>query len=525
VVSAELLRAFGAADERVFERALRDLARRGLPIAEYAAAELARSEPPQRARWCALIAQVARTSDARAARLLFDALKDADPRTRRTAASALGRMRASGSEAPLLEALAGEQDRSTARALLQSLGKLGGARSLARLEAFVAGDPETARVLSEARMKLQRDLARGDASDIDGERAPEQALAVHFHCRAGLEALVERELPREFEARAVGPALVAARLSGALASVFQSRVATHVGFPLPEIALSVPEALEGEVVRALTSQAARTVLSTFTRGPIRYRLHWSDAGHRRGLTYRVASAVGACCPELVNDPQASLWEARVSVAGSRLRVELCPRRLHDPRFAYRVADVPAASHPSIAAALAMTAGVRAADVVWDPCVGSGLELAERGLLGAYAELWGTDIAPSALSAARRNLDAAGLERVTLVRADARTFTPRRPVDLVITNPPYGRRAETAGEVEPFYGALLARARAVLAPGGRLVWISPLFDATVRLAARLDLRVELRRRVDMGGFKAELQRFVLEPRSPASPPPDRRGKSR
>jgi 23S rRNA G2445 N2-methylase RlmL len=395
--------------------------------------------------------------------------------------------------------------------LLQSLGKLGGAQSLARLEAFAAADPETTRVLSEARMKLQRDLGRGAASHIDSERAPQEALDIHFHCRAGLETFVEGELPREFQARAVGPALVAARLSQGLDRVFESRVATHVGFPLPDLALSTPEALEGAVVSVLTSDAARKVLGTFTRGPIRYRLHWSDAGHRRGLTYRVASAVGALCPELVNDPQASLWEARVSVGHGRLRVELCPRQLHDPRFAYRVADVPAASHPTIAAALAITAGVRARDVVWDPCVGSGLELAERGLLGSYAELWGTDIAASALAAARRNLDAAALERVTLVRADSRTFTPPRPVDLVITNPPFGRRADTAGEVEAFYAALLARARAVLAPGARLVWISPLFDTTVRLAARLDLRADLRRRIDMGGFKAELQRFVLERR--------------
>ncbi|HEY6558275.1 MAG TPA: HEAT repeat domain-containing protein [Polyangiaceae bacterium] len=476
-------------------------------MAKYASEQLAHAEPPLRARWCALIAHIARTEDARALGFLLEALKDSDARTRRTAASALGRMRAPDSEGPLLDALAVEQDRATTRALLQSLGKLGGARSLEPLARFVAADPETARVLTEARMKLGRDLSRGDQTCIDAEREPPQPLPIHFHCRAGLEALVERELPAEFQARALGPALVSARLARRLSDVFRSRVATHVGFPLPEVAAPGPDAMEDAVVHALTSDYAVEVLRTFTRGPIRYRLHWHDAGHRRGLTYRVASAVSARRPELVNDPQQSPWEARVSVSHQSVRVELCPRRLEDPRFWYRVADVPAASHPTIAAALASSAGVRPHDFVWDPCVGSGLELAERGLLGPYAALWGTDLAPGALDAARRNLDAARLSGVQLVRADARHFRPPRPVDLLITNPPFGRRAHTAGEVESFYGALLENARAVLAPGGLVVWISPLFEVTVRLAERLGLQTKTRRRVDMGGFKAELQLFV------------------
>jgi 23S rRNA G2445 N2-methylase RlmL len=507
-ISVELRSAFAGADERAYERALRELSRRGFAMAEYAAEQLVNSEPPLRARWCALIAQVARTEDARAQRFLLAALKDSDARTRRTAISALGRMRAPNSERPLLDALAVEEDRATTRALLQSLGKLGGAESLEPLARFVAADPETARVLGEARMKLERDLSRNEQTSIDAERELEQPLPIHFHCRAGLEALVERELlAAELQPRVLGPALVSARLAGRLSDVFRSRVAIHVGFPLPEVAAPGAGATEHAVVGALTSDYAMQVLRTFTRGPIRYRLHWQDAGHRRGLTYRVASAVSARRPELVNDPQQSPWEARVSVSPESVRVELCPRRLEDPRFWYRVADVPAASHPTIAAALAISAGVRPHDFVWDPCVGSGLELAERGLLGPYAALWGTDLAPAALDAARRNLEAARVSGVQLVRADARHFKPPRPVDLLITNPPFGRRAHTASEVESFYGALLENARSVLAPGGRLVWISPLFEVTVRLAERLGLRTKTRRRVDMGGFKAELQLFV------------------
>jgi 23S rRNA G2445 N2-methylase RlmL len=71
----------------------------------------------------------------------------------------------------------------------------------------------------------------------------------------------------------------------------------------------------------------------------------------------VAEAVSKVRPELVNDPTASPWEVVVDDANGALQVELRPR-WHDERFAYRVGEVPAASHPTIAAAIARLAGVR-----------------------------------------------------------------------------------------------------------------------------------------------------------------------
>src|SRR5947207_4079330 len=58
-------------------------------------------------------------------------------------------------------------------------------------------------------------------------------------------------------------------------------------------------------------------------------------------------------------------------------------------FRSRVADVAAASHPTIAAALARVAGTAPDEVVWDPFCGSGAELVERGRLGS-ARLLGTE---------------------------------------------------------------------------------------------------------------------------------------
>ena len=90
------------------------------------------------------------------------------------------------------------------------------------------------------------------------------------------------------------------------------------------------------------------------------------------------------------------------------------------------------------------AGVRVDDVVWDPFVGAGAELVERALLGRYDEMIGTDTDADALAAAKANLKAAKVARVQLTRSDARKFLPRKPVTLVLTNPPMGRRVPTDG---------------------------------------------------------------------------------
>ncbi|MFZ6180081.1 HEAT repeat domain-containing protein [Nannocystis pusilla] len=185
----------------------------------------------------------------------------------------------------------------------------------------------------------------------------------------------------------------------------------------------------------------------------------------------------------------------------------------DPRFAYRSGDVPAASHPTIAAALARLAEVRPDDVVWDPFVGSGLELCERGLLGPAATLLGTDLDPRALAVAAANLRNAGL-RAELTQADATTHRPTG-VTLIVTNPPMGRRVHR-GDVGPLLTAFVANAAAVLAPGGRLAWISPLPRVTdpALQAAGLVLRGSLT--LDMGGFTGQLQRWDKPLRPPTRP---------
>jgi 23S rRNA G2445 N2-methylase RlmL len=218
----------------------------------------------------------------------------------------------------------------------------------------------------------------------------------------------------------------------------------------------------------------------------------------------MAKQIADVRPELVNDPTESLWELLVRIRGRYVDVEASPRALVDPRFAYRVTDVPAASHPTIAAALARVAGATKSDVVWDPFCGSGTELVERARFGAYARLLGTDRSPDALSAAQKNLAAAGVS-AELSQADATTFAPQSPVTLVVTNPPMGRRVARDEDLRTTLDRFIDHVADTLAPGGRLVWISPFPERTGARLARLGLQPDFEESVDMGGFTARLQR--------------------
>jgi 23S rRNA G2445 N2-methylase RlmL len=192
--------------------------------------------------------------------------------------------------------------------------------------------------------------------------------------------------------------------------------------------------------------------------------------------------------------------------GKRVTVELWPRGLADPRFAYRVAHVPASSHPTLAAALARVAGARPDDVVWDPFVGAATELVERARLGPSRALYGTDADDDALARARDNLAAAHVA-AELTRDDARTFTPPAPPTLIITNPPMGRRVLDRHRTGDLYRDFLAHASKIMPRGARLVWISPRGNETLAVATPLGLRVTYRQRVDMAGFWAEIQSFT------------------
>lgn len=441
---------------------------------------------------------------------LVSALADADPKTRHTAARALGKLRPDDAEQrevlerALLAAWDGARGDDDRRALADALGKVGSKAARDRLANAVSPGQALTQSATRAALMIDRSASRDRPGAIDLARKAEGPLAIRFHARTGLEQVVCAELGDAWRPRIAGPGLVDARLEGPLAKATSIRTALHVGFPLDPV--QVPEGGEvaEAVVRALTDPRALAVFRAFTStdgGPIRFRLAWTRGGHRRALAWRCAELVAAATKELVNDPTESTWEVIVDDHPDRVSIELVPRGFDDDRFSYRVATVPASSHPSIAAALVRLVPPRPDDVVWDPFVGAGAELVERARLGPYASLIGTDVESDALHASRQNLAAAGITGATLDLADATAYQPKG-VTLIVTNPPMGRRVQRGT-----HGELLERfvdhAARVLVPGGALVWAAPDANRLHARAERAGLVLDHAFTVDMGGFPAEL----------------------
>mgnify|MGYP002148916039 CR=1 FL=1 len=257
---------------------------------------------------------------------------------------------------------------------------------------------------------------------------------------------------------------------------------------------------------ALSTPRTRALLAALgarSDEPLRFRIELYDSGPRRALIWRLAQAIARACPALCNDPKGSPWELGLRTSrGEPLSLELVARRLEDERFSYRVASVPASSHPTLAAALARLIDAGPEDVVWDPFVGAGAELIEVARLGRCRRLHGTDLSDEALAAAAANVEAAQVRGVRLRRDDALTARPAG-VTCIVTNPPMGRRVRR-GDVTELLGGFVRHAAEVLPRGGRLAWLDPQPQRHAAVLRELGLRPLVQRAVDMHGFYAQLE---------------------
>jgi SAM-dependent methyltransferase len=476
-----------------------------------------------RARIVGALGLLARAGDAAARTVVLARLADPGVRVRRAAISALGKLAPLAASDPgaleaaraaLLahwDALGGAAPADEKRTLVEALGKLGGPDVQARLAALAPGDDaELARRRDRARLMADRDAGRAAPSAIITSVGGLARWPLRLHCKAGLGPLLAEEVAAlGLPVAARDDAWIETRCDH-YDELYRARLWSYAGVRVPLArggARSEARDEAAAIVAALTSAEVRGLLRAMTAGGIRWRLG-VPSGHRRALVWRVARDVTAAAPELVNDPSQTTWDVLVDDADARAGtvLELVPRQAEDPRFAWRTAEVPAASHPTVAAALAFVAGARDGDRVWDPFCGSGAELVERARLGPCT-LLGTDIDDAALAAARENLAAARVT-ATLAIADARTHAPG-PQDLVITNPPLGSRVQVDAAAL-LCAALPGFARA-LAPNGRLVWITPASRKTTPVAEQLGLRRTRDLAIDLGGVRGRLERW--ERRSP------------
>lgn len=480
-------------------------------VATAVVAAARKAERPGRGRLTAL---AGRLDSPQTMTWLLEALRDADPKTRRAAARALGNATATPAITSALEAaLAKAESEDDWKALGLALGKAG---------------VETGQI-GRAGLIARREAARKSAGAASGGAIAERGIdvtrtlpkaRVHFYVRSGLEEVLKDELSRA--TKFVAPGIIETTLNGPLSSALSVRTALEVGFPLADRTLADADDLAGEIATALTSDEALAIFRAFSSSmPARFRLDLAKGGHQRSLVWKVAETIAASTRDLVNDPKESTWEARCDLAGKRLRVTLFPRGFEDTRFVYRQAQVPASSHPTVAAALARLAPRDKNDVVWDPFVGAGAELVERARLGPYARLHGTDLEKTAVEAARANAKRAGVERILIEKGDALDpLVPPDGVNVIITNPPMGRRVQRGTHAD-LLDRFVERAFEVLSPGGSLVWLVPEPRRTRALAEAAGFVVERATSVDMGGFSAELSIYVKPKARDAARGPRRR----
>jgi 23S rRNA G2445 N2-methylase RlmL len=441
---------------------------------------------------------------------LLRLLHDPEEKIRRYAMAALPKIGAGASEeAELLALLRTTASAREEKFLGQTLDKIGGQATLETMGTAGGFSIQTVQRVKASVARSQSPSAIRTGRVLSGFGT----LRIHLRGRRGLEGIMREEVEGQGKFRVVdvkqGLVAITALAPFTLADIFLLRCFGTVGFVLG----SVKSANKAESIEALAAVIAspltQRLFAELTEGPNRYRLDFISKGHQRAAVRRVADRVYALCPKILNDAREAPWAIDIHSAGRGDSVELRPRLTPDPRHAYRLDDVPAASHPPLAACMARIGGRMENEIVWDPFCGSGLELIERTLLDGVRRVHGTDRSTAAIGIAGRNFAAAqfGNVEARFTRCDFRDFATMEGLSpnsltLIITNPPLGRRVPVPN-LRRLFDDLFAVAAKLLQPGGRLVFTNPFRMESPQPL----LKLQFRQAVDLGGFDCRLEVYL------------------
>lgn len=414
-------------------------------------------------------------------RLALEQLPARDGAERRSLITCLGRLGVDAqTESALLALWKDEKRDDQLRVLAAALGRAGSQASDAALQQCPTQAPLVWREIAAARAAIEsrQAVAQSGEGRVLGNK-PVSGFPLRLRCRRGLGPLLLKHLPPGLQrARQTGPGQIDAELRGPLDNLFDCRVWSEAVF------------------RAANLEQAAELMRSLTEGAPTWRLEMPKASRSQLLDFvRAAQAVAPDCP---NSPSRAVWELRPRGE----EIELAPRFWRDLRFAYLREHIPAMTHPPLAAALALLSEPRPGDIVCDPFCGAGTELAERAKAGPYARLIGSDRDAGAISAARENL--AGVERLELLTGDALSL-PLKEADVLLTNPPYGRKVQGVN-IADLLRRLLEKATREMRRG-RIVLCSPTPPETWALARRLGWQGSFRLDVSNDHHPLEAQGFT------------------
>ncbi|GAB4202469.1 MAG: hypothetical protein OHK0022_25730 [Roseiflexaceae bacterium] len=490
-------------DQRVRRAAGQALLETGAPAQAALLGALESVEPAVRQSAAYLLGELAaRVADPVVGAALLRALADPDAKVRKNSAVALGKQADPASAAGLAARLDAEPMDYVRPSLILALGRIGGAEARAALAAWQPHTPEDERAL---RLALEHSAA--------GQRAALRTdvpfrATVDLLCRRGVEELLAEELAEAGLSGRQGPGRVRLAWQGTLDGLLRFRCFDQPAIPLlreVRTPLDQPEA----VARAFADPQLLELIEALSAAGgerIRYRVTVETPPgtplRRRDWIEQFSAAFSGLAPQMENSPSRYSWEFLVSARAERWYLAARPTAYDDPRFAYRLADIPAALQPALAAAVARLLGPAGQPVVLDPFCGSGTLLVEYAHLVPECRLIGLDNSAEALEAARQNLAAAGLaERTELLLGDSRRLEAAlegRAVDLLISNLPYGLRVGSHEQVRELYPAFFAQAARVLPPGGRVAFLAKDDELVQECLAHTGMRTLTSFYLDNGG---------------------------
>jgi 23S rRNA G2445 N2-methylase RlmL len=187
-------------------------------------------------------------------------------------------------------------------------------------------------------------------------------------------------------------------------------------------------------------------------------------------------------------------------------------RLSDERMRhreYKHEHLPASLRPTLAYALVWLSKIEATDTFLDPMCGAGTILIERAQAGRYAQIYGGDLRPEAVSAALTNIGNK-YKPIAVQEWDARDLPfGSQSIDKIVSNLPFGKQIGSPEENQELYGSFLGETSRVLKAGGRAVFLTSegvLFKK--RLGRQRELKiVREERNIKVLGCLATI--FVLE----------------
>ncbi|WP_414468419.1 TIGR01177 family methyltransferase [Methanobacterium sp. ACI-7] len=132
---------------------------------------------------------------------------------------------------------------------------------------------------------------------------------------------------------------------------------------------------------------------------------------------------------------------------------------------------PGSMSPKLARGMSNLARVKEGSIVLDPFCGTGGILIEAGIIGG--QVVGMDIDEKMVEGTKKNLSYCGINDYRVYQGDARKIKLPFKVDAIVTDPPYGISASTAGvESKTIYEDSLLAMQEIINPDGYICMATP-----------------------------------------------------